>query len=261
LSHGAAVRRRAAAEPLSREETILKYMPLVRAIAGRVREGLPVHVELDDLVHAGALGLFDAIDKFNPAKNVGFHLYAKHRIRGAILDSLRQLDWASRDLRKRYKSIDSAVREQAQKLGRTPTDSEVAGQLGLTEVEFRRQKWDLNSVGLTPGQSHRVEQTEHPASLETAPSREKRPDEIFANQELREALGRALATLPERYRTVIKLYYLKECTMKEIGAELGVNESRISQIHKSALQKLGAALESTGHGSVRVFLGDMAPVC
>lgn len=256
-SQGAVLCKQEAAEPLTREETILKYMPLVRSIAGRVRENLPVHVELDDLVHAGVLGLFDAVDKFNPDKNVVFHLYAKHRVRGAILDSLRQLDWASRDLRRRYRSIEGAAHAQAQKLGRAPNEAEIAEELGLSEPELQRRKRELHSAGLGPGQAHRVEQPSYSGALETAESDGRLPDEMLASHELRAALNQAVATLPPRYQTVIKLYYARERTMKEIGAELGVNESRVSQIHKSALEKLGAALRTNGYHGAAAFVPGM----
>src|SRR6201981_96307 len=108
----------------ARDRIVLDHLPLVKAIAIRVHENLPVHVDLDDLIHAGVMGLFDAVTKYDAAKNVVFHAYAKHRIKGAILDSLRQLDWASRDLRKRQKQVDSVTRDLAAKLGRTPHDGE-----------------------------------------------------------------------------------------------------------------------------------------
>src|ERR1051325_9151109 len=120
------------------DQSVLDNVGLVKAIAIRVHENLPVHVDLDDLVHAGVLGLFDAVDKYDPDKKVHFHSYAKHRIRGAILDSLRQLDWASRDLRRRQKQMDSARRDLSSRLGRTPTDSEVAEEMGLEEPRWQR---------------------------------------------------------------------------------------------------------------------------
>src|SRR5579864_8744449 len=113
-----------------RDRIVLEHLPLVKAIAIRVHENLPVHVDVDDLIHAGVLGLFDAVQKYDASKNVAFQSYAKHRIKGAILDSLRQLDWASRDMRKRQKQMDSAARDLATKLGRTPSDSEVAQEMG-----------------------------------------------------------------------------------------------------------------------------------
>jgi RNA polymerase sigma factor for flagellar operon FliA len=240
---------------LRRDALIVKHLPLVRAIANRVRENLPVQVELDDLVHAGILGLFDAVEKFDPSKKVVFHLYAKHRIRGAILDSLRQLDWASRDLRKRHKSIETTTQRLAQMLGRLPSETEVADSMGVTQERFRKQTQELFTAGLSSGQPHRVEKPDHTSFAETSQSSEQRPDELFSNHQLRGVLNRAIETLPPRYRRVIKLYYDQDRTMKQIGNELGVNESRVSQIHKTALEKLGAVLRSDGYHSPKVFLG------
>src|SRR5690242_16417158 len=132
-----------AAKLARRDRVVLDHLPLVRAIAIRVHENLPVHVDLDDLVHAGVLGLFDAVTKYDHSKNVAFHAYAKHRIKGAILDSLRQLDWASRDLRKRQKQVDAATRELALKLGRNPSETEVAEQMGLSPERWRRVSMEL----------------------------------------------------------------------------------------------------------------------
>jgi RNA polymerase sigma factor for flagellar operon FliA len=193
------------------------------------------------------MGLFDAVDRFQPDKNVVFHLYAKHRIRGAILDSLRQLDWASRDQRKRFKSIDSVVHEQAQKLGRAPSEAEVAAGLGISEAELMRQKRDLQAAGLVAVQPHKVEQYEYSTTLDNAESKDELPDGQLARQEMREALNAAVGTLPTRYQKVISMYYREDCTMKEIGQELRVNESRVSQIHKAALHKLNAALRTAGY--------------
>lgn len=240
----------------NRDEVIVKHLPLVRAIANRVRENLPVQVELDDLVHAGILGLFDAVDKYNPEKKVVFHLYAKHRIRGAILDSLRQLDWASRDLRKRFKSIENTTQKLAQELGRPPAEGEVATALGVSETQLRKQTFELYSAGLSAGQPHRVERPDHTSFAEATQSSDQRPDQVYSNQQLRAILNRAIETLPPRYQKVVKLYYDQDRTMKQIGSELGVNESRVSQIHKTALEKLGVALRSNGFRSTTMFLED-----
>ena len=131
-----------------RDQLVLEHLPLVRAIAVRVHENLPVHVDLDDLVHAGILGLFDAAVKFNPGKQVAFSSYAKHRIKGAILDSLRQLDWASRDLRRRHKQIEAATRDLAVVLQRNPTQAEVAEKMGVGDERWRRMMMELRNVGL-----------------------------------------------------------------------------------------------------------------
>lgn len=185
-------------------------------------------------------------------------MYAKHRIRGAILDSLRQLDWASRDQRKRFKSIDSAVHAQAQKLGRAPSEAEVAEGLGISEGDLVKQKRDLQAAGLIAIQPHKVEQYEHTITLESAESKDEMPDGLLARQEMRDALNGAVKTLPARYQKVIWMYYREECTMKEIGQELGVNESRVSQIHKAALQKLNGALRTAGFSEDSGILPDFS---
>src|SRR5277367_4905653 len=131
-----------AARMARRDRVVLEHLPLVKAIAVRVHENLPVHVDLDDLVHAGILGLFDAANKFNPDKQVVFSSYAKHRIKGAILDSLRQLDWASRDLRRRHKQVEAATRELAATLQRTPTEAEIAEKLGVDVERWRNMMID-----------------------------------------------------------------------------------------------------------------------
>src|SRR5438045_2339907 len=130
-----------------RDRIVLDHLPLVKAIAIRVHESLPVHVDLDDLIHAGVIGLFDAVTKYDATKNVVFNSYAKHRIKGAILDSLRQLDWASRDLRKRQKQVDAVVGELSRELGRTPDDCEVAEKLGVGMERWRRMQMEMRTVG------------------------------------------------------------------------------------------------------------------
>ena len=248
--------QRKQSQKAKRDELIVKHLPLVRAIANRVRESLPVQVELDDLVHAGILGLVDAISKYNPEKKVAFHLYAKHRIRGAILDSLRQLDWASRDLRKRFKAIESLTQKLGQDLGRAPTEPEIAAEMDVSEVQLRKMKVELYNAGLTAGQPHRVERPDHTSFAEAAEAPGQRPDQAFAHHELRLALDLVIATLPVRYQEVIKLYYDHDRTMKQIGGVLGVNESRVSQIHKTALEKLGVAMRANGFQSPQMFLED-----
>src|SRR6266699_1373777 len=131
-----------------RDRIVLDHLPLVKAIAIRVHESLPVHVDLDDLIHAGVMGLFDAVTKYDDTKNVLFHAYAKHRIKGAILDSLRQLDWASRDLRRRQKQVDSTTRELSVTLGRAPSEDEVAEHMGVGTERLRRMQMQLKTVGL-----------------------------------------------------------------------------------------------------------------
>ena len=235
----------------ARDQIVLDHLPLVKVIAIRVHENLPVHVDLDDLIHAGILGLFDAVEKFDAGKNVAFQSYAKHRIKGAILDSLRQLDWASRDMRKRQKQMEAAMRSLSLKLGRTPTESEVAEHLGLEVERWRRMLTELRTVGLVSANHGRDEN--HDREQEFAATPELQPDHMCAHRQLQVTLARAMKTLPERYQKVVFLYYTNELTMKEIGEKLGVNESRVSQIHKTALRKMATALQSEGICSARAF--------
>jgi RNA polymerase sigma factor for flagellar operon FliA len=241
-----------AAKLARRDRIVLEHVPLVKAIAVRVHENLPVHVDLDDLVHAGILGLFDAASKFNPDKQVVFSSYAKHRIKGAILDSLRQLDWASRDMRRRHKQVEAATRDLAAELQRNPTEQEVATKLGMDAERWRTMMIDLRNVGLISASTRGNEGDDLPAP--DFPSKpETHPDSICAREQLRSVLGVAMKTLPERYQKVVLLYYTNEMTMKEIGGILGINESRVSQIHKSALEKMQVALEATGITSAHAF--------
>jgi RNA polymerase sigma factor for flagellar operon FliA len=253
LTSPAAAKASAQAAKLARRDrVVLEHVPLVKAIAVRVHENLPVHVDLDDLVHAGILGLFDAASKFNPDKQVVFSSYAKHRIKGAILDSLRQLDWASRDMRRRHKQVEAATRDLAAELQRNPTEQEVAQKLGMDAERWRTMMIDLRNVGLISASTRGNEGDDLPAP--DFPSKpETHPDSICAREQLRSVLGVAMKTLPERYQKVVLLYYTNEMTMKEIGGILGINESRVSQIHKSALEKMQVALEANGITSAQAF--------
>jgi len=241
-----------AARLARRDRVVLEHLPLVKAIAIRVHENLPVHVDLDDLVHAGILGLFDAASKYDPDKQVVFSSYAKHRIKGAILDSLRQLDWASRDMRRRHKQLEAATRDLSSTLQRAPTEAEVAAKLGMDVDRWRNMMLDLRNVGLVSASTRANENEDLPAP-DFPSNPETQPDSICAREQLRSVLGDAMKTLPERYRKVVLLYYTNEMTMKEIGGILGINESRVSQIHKSALEKMGVALQANGISSSQAF--------
>jgi RNA polymerase sigma factor for flagellar operon FliA len=234
-----------------RDQIVLDHLPLVKAIAIRVHENLPVHVDLDDLIHAGVLGLFDAVTKYDEAKNVAFHSYAKHRIKGAILDSLRQLDWASRDLRKRQKQVDSVTQSLAAKLGRNPQEGEVAQEMGLTPDRWHKIQLELRTVGTISSSAH--PDPEFDRALEFPATPELQPDRMCCHRQLQSTLARAIEKLPKRYQKVVFLYYTNEMTMKEIGDLLGVNESRVSQIHKVALKKMATVLESEGIHSAEAF--------
>ncbi len=224
------------------EKLLLEHLPIVRFLARRIHERLPQHVELDDLISAGIVGLMDAFSKFDPNKKVQFRSYAQFRIRGAILDSLRTLDWSPRDLRRKGRAVEEAIRALTQRLGRAPQEPEVAAELGIGLDEYQTLLGDLK--GLEIGTLH-VERSEDSGEEELAyiPGRPD-DDPLFRclRGEMEERLTEAIANLPDRERLVMTLYYYEEMTMREIGLALGVVESRVSQIHASAVVHLRAAL-------------------
>jgi RNA polymerase sigma factor for flagellar operon FliA len=181
-----------------------------------------------------------------------FPTYARYRIRGAILDSLRQLDWASREMRRRHKQVEAATRDLATEFQRNPTEAEVARKLGVEIERFRTMMIDLRNAGLISASTRKNEGDDLPApDLPSKP--ENLPDFIFVQGELRGTLRDAIKTLSGRYQRVIRLYYTKDLTMKEIGRRLGVNESRVSQIHKAALEKMAMVLHCHGIDSIQAF--------
>ncbi len=200
-------------------------------------------MDIEDLVSAGIVGLMDAFTKFDPEKKVQFRSYAQFRIRGAILDSLRTLDWSPRDLRRKGRAAEEAVRALTARLGRSPGESEIAAELGVSLEEYQSLLGDLK--GLEIGTLH-VEHNEDSGEEELAyvPGRPEE-DPLFCclRGELQEKLTGAIECLPERERLVMTLYYFEELTMREIGLALGVVESRVSQIHASAVVHLRAALQ------------------
>jgi RNA polymerase sigma factor for flagellar operon FliA len=230
---------------IARDERILNHLSLVTAIASRVHGSLPVHVELDDLIHAGVMGLFDAATKFVSEKQVTFSAYAKHRIKGAILDSLRDLDWASRDMRRRQKQAEQVKGELTAKLHRDPTEAEMAQGMGVTTSRWRQMIVDLGNLGIAATQVRKRERDDQ-SFAEPPCATEFHPDRVYARSEIRARLGVAMTALPRRHQDVITLYYDRDMTMKEIGNFLGVNESRVSQIHKSALSRMQTALTTSG---------------
>ena len=236
-----------------RDRLVLKHLPLVRAIAVRVYENLPVHVDLDDLVHAGVMGLFDAATKYSADKQVSFQGYAKHRIKGAILDSLRDMDWASRDLRKRHKQLESITRELAAVMERNPTEAEIAEKMGMDVTRWRQVAIELRMVGLLSASS-RAPDNENQTAPEFPAGDQLNPDVLTGQRELRGVLSDAMKTLPDRYQTVIGLYYLGGKTMREIGDQMGINESRVSQIHRAALDRMQVNLQAAGIHSTESIL-------
>ena len=224
------------------ERVLTEHLPIVRFLARRIHERLPQHVDIEDLFSAGLVGLMDAFTKFDPAKKVQFRSYAQFRIRGAILDSLRTLDWSPRELRRKGRAIEEAIRTLMSRLGYAPSETEIAAELGTSLEEYQQLLGDLK--GLEIGTLH-LERNEDSGEEELAyvPGRPD-DDPLFKclRGELQVRLTDAIQELPERERLVMTLYYYEEMTMREIGLALGVVESRVSQIHASAVLHLRSAL-------------------
>ena len=238
-------RRVSKAKCAKRDKLVMQHLPLVKAIAIRLYESLPVHADLDDLIHAGMLGLIDGAEKFDDRKDIQFKSYAKHRIKGAMLDSLRQLDWASRDLRRRHKQLEAITQEWVAASAEMPNDETIAKGMGVDVERWRQIAIELRMVGLLSS-STRPPDDDNQTVPEFAASEDTMPDAMYGRRELSSVLQQAMQALPERYRKIVMLYYRGEKTMREIGEILGINESRVSQIHKTALEKLAAVLESAG---------------
>ena len=231
--------------PQERDRMLVEHLPTVRFIARKVHSRLPQHVELEDLVSAGIVGLIDAFGKFDHSKQVQFKSYAQFRIRGAILDSLRSLDWSPRELRRKGRDVEEAIRTLTQRFGRAPEEHEVALEMKLGLAHYQLLLGDLK--GLEVGSLH-AERTENSGDEELAyvpGSPEDDPLLICMKGETKQLLADAIDGLPEKERLVLTLYYYEELTMKEIGTTLGVVESRVSQIHSSAVGRLRAALGAT----------------
>ena len=229
-----------------RDRLILTYAPLVKYVAGRLGSGLPAHVDEEDLVSYGLLGLIGAIERFDPDRDIKFETYAIARIKGAIIDELRSLDWVPRSVRARAREIERAMAALEAKLHRPPTDEEIAKQVGITTEELEDSLTDISrssiaaldelwTIGGSGGDQvaliDTIEDTEAPS-----------PESSLSATELKEALGEAIARLPEREKLVVTLYYYEELTLREIGEVLGVTESRVSQLHTKAILRLKARL-------------------
>jgi len=232
-----------------RDRLVLTYAPLVKYVAGRVGSGLPAHVEESDLVQYGLLGLMAAIERYDPDRDVKFETYAMARIKGSIIDELRAMDWVPRSVRARAREIERAIAELEKRLMRAPTDEEIAAKVGLTEDELAEalseisrssiaaldELWTVSSSGGDQiALIDTIEDTEAPD-----------PQGSLSATEMREAIGEAIARLPEREKLVVTLYYYEELTLREIGEVLGVTESRVSQLHTKAILRLKARLSGS----------------
>ncbi|MBQ9989706.1 MAG: FliA/WhiG family RNA polymerase sigma factor [Lachnospiraceae bacterium] len=222
--------------PVIREKIILEYAPLVKLVAGRLSMYLGYNVEYEDLVSYGIFGLIDAIDKFDHTKAVKFETYASLRIRGAILDQIRKMDWIPRTIRQRQKQIETVMREVESTKGRAATDAEIAEGLGITGEEYTEWQSKMkitNVISLNEFLEQGSEVPSTPGSQHFI-----MPEEAVEQEELKKILAEALKLLTEKERRVIELYYYEDLTLKEISRVLEVTESRVSQLHTKALQKM-----------------------
>ncbi len=222
-----------------RETLIVEYAPLVKIIAGRLRMYLGYNVEYEDLVSYGIFGLIDAIDKFDYGKGIKFETYASLRIRGAILDQIRKMDWIPRTLRQKQKKMDAALLKLEKELGRPATDEEVAAELGISIDEFYNWEGQSQASGLV-SLDECLEQGTEIYTSSNQPM--KSPEEVVEKKELKEMLKSALEVLTEKEKKVVLLYYYEELTLKEISTIMEVSESRVSQLHTKALQKMKVKL-------------------
>ena len=232
-----------------RDRLILTYAPIVKYVAGRLGTGLPAHVDEGDLVSYGLLGLISAIERYDPDRDVKFETYAIARIKGSILDELRSLDWVPRSVRSRARQIERAMSELEARIGRAPSDEEIAKKVGITVEELEGSLTDISrssiaaldelwtisgSGGDQVALIDTIEDTQGPE-----------PQSAFALTELREMVADAITNLPEREKLVVTLYYYEDLTLREIGEVLGVTESRISQLHTKAILRLKARLSGS----------------
>ena len=234
-----------------RDYFIRQYAPLVKYVAGKVAIGMPHNVEFDDLVGFGVFGLFDAIEKFDPEKHVKFKTYAVTRIRGAIYDELRSIDWVPRSVRQKTREIEETVHSLEANLGRAATDSEIAAKMGISIEDLNKSIHkisassilSLNDLWYTGEDNDKVsivDSIESPQSLN--------PDIIVEKDEIKKVIVQAISELPDKEKKVLVLYYYEDLTLKEIGKVLDVTESRISQLHTKAILRLRSKLTSLKKG-------------
>ncbi len=243
---------------------LLAMAPLVKRVAFEMRQHLPPHVDMDDLVGAGTLGLVDALRKFDPSRKVKLESYARHRIRGGILDSLRTLDPATRDMRRRARKVERTYRELEARLGRPVQGEEIARELGISLKVWHRWAREVHALGFD-GWQHcgTASTTAKPPQGEEGRTAVHQltndPFDLCYRREQRDLVNRALARLPERERLIVTLYYQQDLTMKEIAARLAVDESRVSQLHAEALERLKTRVRASLSSPRHVALAEARP--
>mgnify|MGYP000422684289 FL=1 len=231
----------------NREEVIKKYSPMIKYVANRIAMRLPPHIEVDDLISVGVLGLMDAISKYDSSRGAKFKTYAEFRVRGAILDELRAMDWVPRSIRQKASNVDKVVQGLQSKLSRAPEDEEVAKEMGLSLDQFHNTLNETKSIPIFSLEDLGIakESGEQQSLLDClAGKADADPQTQIRLVELKEIIAKAIDTLPEKERLMVSLYYYEELTMKEIGAVLDITESRVSQIHSKAVYRLRTKLKA-----------------
>ena len=237
---------RSSGSKVAKDKLLAEYAGLVKYIADRVGYSLPRSVDRQDLLSCGILGLIKAVETFDPAKDIKFETFASHKIRGAILDELRALDWVPRSVRQKAKFIQKAYSELEEKLGRTPYDDEVCVHLGVSSEEFEKILADSSPVtvfSLDETFSRDSESKEMSIADAIEDTESDNPLQKLGYDEVKKVLKEAIMTLPEKEKLVIALYHFEELTLKEIGVVLGITESRVSQIHSKVMLKLRSRLQ------------------
>ena len=231
----------------NREEVIKRYSPMIKYVANRIAMRLPPHIEVDDLISVGVLGLMDAISKYDSSRGAKFKTYAEFRVRGAILDELRSLDWVPRSIRQKASQVDKVVQGLQAKLRRQPEDEEVAKEMGLSLDQFHETLNETKSIPIFSLEDLGIakESGDQQSLLDClAGKADADPQTQVRLVELKEIIAKAIDALPEKERLMVSLYYYEELTMKEIGAVLDITESRVSQIHSKAVYRLRTKLKA-----------------
>ena len=231
----------------NREEVIKRYSPMIKYVANRIAMRLPPHIEVDDLISVGVLGLMDAISKYDSSRGAKFKTYAEFRVRGAILDELRAMDWVPRSIRQKASNVDKVVQKLQAKLSRSPEDEEVAEEMGISLDQFHDTLNETKSIPVFSLEDLGIakESGEQQSLLDClAGKADADPQTQIRLIELKEIIAKAIDALPEKERLMVSLYYYEELTMKEIGAVLEITESRVSQIHSKAVYRLRTKLKA-----------------
>jgi RNA polymerase sigma factor for flagellar operon FliA len=229
---------------MDRDQLVIAHVGLVKAMAHRLAQRLPAQVEMTDLISVGVMGLIDAAGRYRPSMGVPFDAFARRRVQGAMLDALRDLDWAPRSLRRMRRELDGAVAKLRAELKREPTEDEVAGHMQMSPAEYGRAIDQVRTLEV--GAIRQLDATGDDGQplLELCIDADEGPDAQLERKELRALLARAIMELPERERQILALYYEEEMTMAEIGAVIGVCESRVSQLRSLALSRLRTSMKA-----------------